>query len=116
MPLTRRAFLKNSALVTAGAALSARSWGQVDGANGDIRLAVAGLNGRGKNHLKYISDVKGARVVALCDVDSAVLQKTAPQLGRPVKTYTDIRELLASPDIDAVTVATPNHWHSLMGI
>lgn len=116
MSLTRRTFLKQSALFTAGAALSARSWGQVTGANGDIRLAVAGLNGRGKNHLKYISEVKGARVVALCDVDSAVLQKTATQLGRPVKTYTDIRELLASPDIDAVTVATPNHWHSLMGI
>ena len=112
----RRTFLKGTVLTAASLALSARSWGQVAGANGDVRVAVVGLNGRGKNHLKSLSEIKGVRVVALCDVDKAVLAKTAATLGGGVKTFTDIRELLASPEIDAITVATPNHWHSLMGI
>ncbi len=113
--LSRRAFLKTSTLAAAGLALSARSWGQVTGANSDIRVAVAGLNGRGKAHLKSLSGLKGVRIVALCDVDSAVLAKTV-QSYPGAKTYANVRELLASPDIDAITIATPNHWHSLMGI
>jgi len=117
--LSRRTFLKTSALATAGVVLSARSWGQVAGANSDVRVAVVGLNGRGKNHLKSLSEIPGVRIVALCDVDTAVLEKTVKALpggGAGVKTYTDIRELLASPEVDAITVATPNHWHSLIGI
>lgn len=115
--LTRRAFLRNSAVVAT--AFSARSWAQVPGANGDIRVAVIGLNGRGKNHLGSLARVKGVRVVALCDVDSVVLEKTKAGLpggGAGVKTFTDVRELLKSPDIDAVTIATPNHLHSLQAV
>src|ERR1700709_587227 len=113
--LSRRAFLRTSTLAVAGVALSARSWSQVVGANSDVRVAVVGLNGRGKNHLGSLSKLKGVRIAALCDADSAVLEKTA--LAYPgAKTYADVRELLASPDIDAITVATPNHWHSLMAI
>jgi predicted dehydrogenase len=114
--LTRRTFLKTSAIAAAGVALSARSWGQVSGANGDIRVAVIGLNGRGKDHVRRLSEIKGVRIVALCDVDSTVLAKAAAPFGGAVKTYSDIRELLNSSEIDAVTIATPNHWHSLMGI
>lgn len=114
--LTRRSFIRNSALAAAGVALSARSWGRIVGANDDIRVAVVGLNGRGQSHLESLAKVRGVRLVAVCDVDTAVLAKNIAKLGSSVKTYTDIRELLASPDIDAITVATPNHWHSLMGI
>ncbi len=111
----RRTFLKASTLAIAGVALSARWWGAVVGANSNIRVAVVGLHGRGKNHLSSLSKLKGVRIVALCDVDSFVLAKTAA--AHPgAKTYSDIRELLASPEIDAITIATPNHWHSLMGI
>ncbi len=116
---TRRHFLKTTALVAATTALSARSWAQVVGANGEVRVAVVGLNGRGKNHLTSLKEIKGARIAALCDVDRVLLEKTAAKLateGITVKTYTDVRELLASPDIDAITIATPNHWHSLLGI
>ncbi|MDB6115301.1 MAG: oxidoreductase domain protein [Lacunisphaera sp.] len=113
---TRRNFLKTSALAAAGVALSARSWAQVVGANSDVRVAVVGLNGRGKNHLTSLSKIPGVRVVAICDVDTAVLEKTAKTLPAGVKTYTDVRELLGARDIDAVTIATPNHWHSLMAI
>ena len=116
--LTRRRFLKSSALLTA-TAWSARSWAQVAGANSDVRVAVVGLNGRGKAHLASLAKVKGVRLVALCDVDSAVLERTKSGLGatgETVKTYTDLRELLASPEVDAITIATPNHWHSLQAI
>jgi predicted dehydrogenase len=115
--LSRRTFLKSSALAAAGAALPARAWGNILGANSDIRVAVIGLNGRGKNHLSSLAKIPGVRVVAICDVDSALLDKVKPTVnGGDVKTYTDLREVFASPDIDAVTIATPNHWHSLAGI
>jgi predicted dehydrogenase len=114
--LSRRTFLKTTALATAGVALSARSWSQVVGANGDVRVAVVGLNGRGKSHLESLSKAKGARVVALCDADSAILARTAAAVGGGVQTFGDLRELLASPDVDAITIAMPNHWHSLAGI
>jgi predicted dehydrogenase len=116
-PLTRRDFIKASALATAGVAFSARSWAQVTGANGDIRVAVLGLNGRGKNHLTSLKAVKGVRIVALCDPDTAVLDKVKPTVNDgDMKTYVDVRELLTSSDIDAITIATPNHWHSLAAI
>ena len=117
MSSNRRSFIKTSLLAAAGAALPARAWSQVLGANADIRVAVIGLNGRGRNHLTSLAKIPGVRVVALCDADMAVLDKVKPTVnGGNVKIYQDIRELLASPDIDAVTIATPNHWHSLAAI
>jgi predicted dehydrogenase len=116
---TRRQFLRTTALAATAAALSPRSWAQAAGANGDVRVAVIGLNGRGREHLRQLRAVPGVRVAALCDVDTAVLERTAEALAKdglaPLK-FTDVRELLASPEIDAVTVATPNHWHALAGI
>lgn len=120
--LSRRSFLKSSAFAAAGVALSARSWGQVAGANGDLRVAVIGLNGRGRNHLTSLLGIKGVKIAALCDVDSAVLERTRTitvdgrQPYADAKTYTDMRDVFASKDIDAVTIATPNHWHALAGI
>ena len=117
--LSRRSFLKTAAWASAGAALSARSWGQVAGANSDIRVGVVGLNGRGKSHVKGFGQVPGVRVAALCDVDSAVLDKVAAgerAAGRNPQTFGDVRELIASRDIDAITIATPNHWHALIAI
>ena len=117
MSSNRRSFIKTSLLAAAGAALPARAWSQVLGANADIRVAVIGLNGRGKNHLSSLAKIPGVRVVAICDPDSDVIAKVKPTVnGGDVKTYTDLRELFASADIDAVTIATPNHWHSLAAI
>ena len=116
---SRRAFLKTVTLATTATFLSARSWGQVTGANGDVRVAVVGLNGRGRNHLTSLRAVSGVRIAAICDVDTAVLAKVATELakdGLAPEQFTDVRALLASPNIDAITIATPNHWHSLMGI
>ena len=115
----RRTFLKTAALGPAIATLSARSWAQVAGANNDIRVAVIGLNGRGQNHLSSLKALRGVRIAAICDVDTVVLEKTAAQLAKDGITpekFTDLRKLFEAPGIDAVTIATPNHWHSLAAI
>lgn len=119
--LSRRTFLKTSAALGL-TALTARSWAQVPGANSDVRVAVVGLNGRGRNHLASLARIPGVRIVALCDVDTAVLErvKASTVNGRQpyaqAKAYVDLRDLLASPDVDAITIATPNHWHALQAI
>ncbi len=118
--ISRRTFVKTAALAASGGALPARAWRRVLGANGDVRVAVIGLNGRGGNHVSTLARIPGVRVVALCDPDSAVLAKakaaTQAATAGDVATYADIRALLASHDVDAVTIATPNHWHSLAAI
>ncbi len=116
---TRRSFLKSSILTTAALSLSARSYSQTEGANSDIRVAVVGFNGRGGDHIQNYLKIKGVRIVALCDVDTAVLAKGAAQLkakGVEVETFQDIRKLLESKEVDAISIATPNHWHSLGAI
>ena len=114
---SRRTFIKTSLVSAAGIALPSRAWSKVLGSNSDLRVAVIGLNGRGKNHLSSLAKIAGVRIVAICDADTAVLDAVKPTVnGGDVKTYQDIRELLASRDVDAVTIATPNHWHSLAAI
>jgi predicted dehydrogenase len=119
--MNRRNFLKGSLLTAATVSFSARSWAQVPGASDTVRVAVVGFNGRGKDHIggmKRLKDKK-VKIVALCDVDQRVLQAGVASFnkdGDVVDGYTDIRKLLENKDIDAVTVATPNHWHSLATI
>jgi predicted dehydrogenase len=124
--MNRRTFLRNSLLVSASLAAAPR-WGwtapkptaRIRGANDDIRVAVAGFNGRGQSHIQGFQKIKGVRVVALCDVDQTVLDKavkTFADRGQPVAAYRDIRKLLEDPNIDAVSFATPNHWHALGAI
>lgn len=113
--LARRSFLKRSLLATSTIAWSARSWSQVAGANGDVRVGVIGFHGRGGDHLKGLSRLSGVRITALCDVDSSVL--AAEGQKRPgVEMSADLRRLLDSKNVDAVSIATPNHWHSLAAI
>lgn len=118
LPFTRRAFLKSST-VAAGASLAPRSWARVAGANGDVRMAVVGLNGRGGAHIKVWGQTKGVRLVALCDIDTAVLERAAQPLrsrGEAIQSFRDLREMLARPDIDAISIATPHHQHALQAI
>jgi predicted dehydrogenase len=114
--LSRRTFLRNAALAGAATALSARSWAQVAGANGDIRIAVVGINSRGKSLLGEFRKLPGVRVVALCDVDTAVLDAVAKTAGGDVKKFVDYRDLLSAPGIDGVVIATPNHQHALQAV
>src|SRR5208283_4189623 len=88
-------------------------------ANGDIRIAVAGLNSRGRGIARDFRAMRGVRVVTLCDVDTAVLDRemaTAKAAGAPADAVVDYRELLPRGDIDAIAIATPNHLHALQSI
>jgi predicted dehydrogenase len=123
---TRREFVKASVITAASASLwPTLARGQntnthVPGANGDIRIAVVGLNSRGKNHIdRGYGDMKGVRLVAICDPDTAILDSTYDKYKDKfpnLQKYRDYRKLLESPDIDAVSLATPNHWHALGAI
>ena len=116
---TRRSFLKSAAVAAAGAACSARSWSQVAGANDDVRLAIAGLNGRGKELAVAFHAIPGVRLVALCDCDTAVLDReiaAARARGQSPDRVVDYRELLPRADIDAIAIATPNHLHAMQSI
>ena len=117
--MNRRKFLKSTLAASTALSLPARLRAQTPGANEDIRVAVIGFNQRGENHISEYLKVKGVRLVALCDVDAKVLDKGKAQLlqkGADVATYQDIRKLLESKDVDAISIATPNHWHSLAAI
>jgi predicted dehydrogenase len=117
MKLTRRSFLTKTALATGALTFSVNK--RVLGANSDIRVAVVGFHGRGTDHINGLRHVDGVRLVALCDVDKHVLGngvEAAKNRGENVQGYTDIRKLLENKDIDAISIATPNHWHSLAAI
>jgi predicted dehydrogenase len=111
----RRNFLKT----TAGLAAAMQS-GRILGANDRVRIAVIGLRGRGLDHLKTFSKIQGVEIAAVCDIDENVIAQRLDdieKLGAPKpNTFTDVRKLLEDKSIDAVSVATPNHWHSLIGI
>src|SRR5690349_668310 len=94
--------------------------GKVLGANDRVRLAICGVRGRGTDHLKGFANVPGVQIAAMCDIDESVLNQRlgdAEKMGMPrPKGYGDIRKLLEDKAIDAVSIATPNHWHALMAI
>ncbi len=119
----RRDFIKKSTVATAGLAfsLSAKSYGNILGANDRVNFAVIGLNGRGKAHIAAINTLqKNVKIAAICDVDkrvfSSLSKKFKGQDIEKVKPYEDFRKVLDNKDIDAVTIATPDHWHASMGI
>src|SRR5205085_3651982 len=113
-------FLETTAkTVTVGAAALALG-GKVLGANERVRIAICGVRGRGKDHISGFAKVPGVEIAALCDVDETVLNRgldsvAALGVARP-QGYADIRKLLENKDIDAISIATPNHWHALMAI
>ncbi|NLF71455.1 MAG: Gfo/Idh/MocA family oxidoreductase [Candidatus Anammoximicrobium sp.] len=110
----RRSFLKHT--LAAGAAAALLPTARVLGANDDVRVAVVGLRSQGKSHLRNYLNMQGVRVVALCDVDQAILDAEVQRLalrGQKVQAFRDFRKLLERNDIDAVSLVTPNHWHAL---
>lgn len=119
---SRRTFIKKSAagVIGVGFAFSARSYANILGANNRVNVAVVGLHGRGKAHLSAIYHTTNTRISAICDVDSRELTKTAELVnemnGQKPDVIVDIRKLLENKDIDAVTIATPDHWHAPMAI
>lgn len=119
--MTRRAFLQKTGAAGAGAAvsLSAASWSRVFGANDVIRVGIIGINNKGAQHIESFRALPNVRVTALCDVDQSILDREAAKFKErreSITLYRDLRDLLDSIDVDAVVIATPNHWHSLAAL
>jgi predicted dehydrogenase len=118
--VSRRRFLQTALAAASVTIAGTKSSGQVVGANDTIRLAIAGLNGRGKDHVKAFAGRKGVQVVCLVDPDTrtwAVPARMVEDRGHNTpRALRDIREALAAKDVDAVSVATPNHWHALITV
>src|SRR5437016_14547640 len=106
--------------VLGGSAVAASMTAQKLSANDTIRLAVLGVNGRGKEHIKGFQSQPGAEVAMLCDPDRSVADERALEFfdayQKPVKVVQDLRRVFDNKDIDAVSIATPNHWHALATI
>ncbi|MFO0888486.1 MAG: Gfo/Idh/MocA family oxidoreductase [Isosphaeraceae bacterium] len=121
--LSRRQFLNRSVAAGVGAGFAiggTRASGRILGANDTVRVAVAGLNGRGSAHVDEFGKQTGVAVVALVDPDTRTYEKRIRQVeshgGRTPSTVQDIRRVLDDKDVDVVSIATPNHWHALMTI
>jgi predicted dehydrogenase len=114
MTMNRRYFLMSSAAAAASAAKSPAS------PNDTVRVACVGVRGQGRAHIQVYSKMPNVEVVALCDVDENVLnerlQLAEKLTGKRPKGYVDFRRLLEDKSIDAVSIATPNHWHTLQTI
>jgi len=91
------------------------------GANGELRVVVIGVKGRGGSHIGGVLSHKKARLVGLCDIDTDQLDRKKKELEKRskltgLKTYTDYRKVCQDPDVDAVCIATCNHTHTLIAL
>ena len=111
----RRLFLKGAAAAVATSAFP------ILGANDRVNVAVVGMGGRGRDHVRFLSELKDqCNLRGVCDVNQAARERAVAQVekltgGKP-KQFSDMRALYEDREIDAVSVATPNHWHSLATI
>ena len=119
----RRRFLQTSSAIGASFLITGtKASGAAKGANDRVRIAVAGLNGRGKSHLDGWMGQDNVEVAYVIDPDKKVLEKTLAKLEAKTEGkfttqgFTDVRHALEDKTLDALSVATPNHWHSLMTI
>ncbi|HWS00895.1 MAG TPA: Gfo/Idh/MocA family oxidoreductase [Prolixibacteraceae bacterium] len=116
-----KSLLGTSGITIGGMGLSAKSYSSVIGANERVNIGIVGIRSQGQSHITGYSNVKDAQVTALCDVDSNLFDErikkhfTDKGVAKP-KVYTDMRKLYDDKEIDAVSIATPNHWHALASI
>ncbi|MCZ2148570.1 MAG: Gfo/Idh/MocA family oxidoreductase [Bryobacterales bacterium] len=111
---SRRRFLQASAALATSAF-------PILGANDRIQLGLVGLGGRGNDHMKFYGALDAdCRIAAVCDVNQAARERAVARIqnekGHSPKDYSDMRTMFESKDIDAVSIATPNHWHALAAI
>ena len=121
--VTRREFLDALAVGAAGMAVgtTAKSYGRILGSNDRLNFAVIGLNSRAYAHLSALkANRSAARVAYACDVDTNILQKFAKsvrqEMGDAPVPEKDFRRILEVKDVDAITIAAPDHWHTPMAI
>ena len=103
--------------MNSAAALGTTALSAVASPNDTVRIACVGLNGRGKSHMQAFTSLPNVDLVALCDVDDAVMAKASKfvteKRGKAPVAYSDLRKLLEDKSIDAISIATPNHLHTL---
>ena len=133
--LSRRGFLQRSSAAMMAMGVPAWFANEVVGAellaeeknvkkespNSRIVMGAIGTGGRGRGIMNNAMGQKGVEMIAACDVDKRHLNQGANQIknrrkGADVKKYSDFRKLLDNSDIDAVTIGTPDHWHTLIAI
>src|SRR5215470_6115246 len=118
--MKRRDFIKDSAAAAAASTLGFNIKTYAGSPNGVVRVAVVGVHGQGNAHIGAYSKMADVEIAAVCDVDDSVLKQRCGEIekktGKRPKEYADIRKLLEDKTIDAISIATPNHWHSLMGV
>jgi predicted dehydrogenase len=120
--MKRRAFITKTSAGAIALASAPLLWGQekkFQGANDRIRVAVIGIHGMGQSHIAAYSKLPNVEVAALCDVDQNLFPEIIEKHFKgktPPKTYQDLRRLFDDKSIDAVSVVTPNHWHTLAAI
>jgi len=121
--ITRREFLDTLAIGAAGLAVgsTAKSYAQILGSNDRLNFAVIGVRSRAYAHLSALkANKKDARIAYVCDVDSNTLKKfaadTEKEMGEAPATEKDFRHILQQKDVDAITIAAPDHWHTPMAI
>jgi len=121
--VTRREFLGSLTIGTAGLAVSAaaKSYSRILGSNERLNFAVIGLNGRGYAHLDALkANQRAARISHVCDVDGNMLSKFADATKREMEenpvAEKDFRRILEQKEVDAISIATPDHWHTPMAI
>ena len=105
-------FLSTAAAATVTSALR--------GADDKVNVAVVGLGGRGRDHMNSYLKLPDARIVALCDVDQAALERgqalVEKATGAKPKGYADMRQVFDDKSVQAVSMPLPNHWHALSTI
>ena len=122
--ITRREFVKKGSVgLAAGTVLmstSAKSYANILGANDRINMAVIGIRGRGGSHIENFTKMKDVRMKYLVDIDENQFPRRVKQVediaGYKPKTEWDMRKVYDDKEIDAVSIATPNHWHALATI
>ncbi|WP_353062971.1 Gfo/Idh/MocA family oxidoreductase [Tunturibacter psychrotolerans] len=121
--ITRREFLDTLAVGAAGLAVgsTAKSYAQILGANDRVNFAVIGVRSRAYAHLSALkANKKDARIAYVCDVDTNTMKKfatdTEKEMGEAPATDQDFRHILQKKDVDAITIAAPDHWHTPMAI
>ncbi len=117
--LTRRSFTKVGAAaaigLTAARSIPARQ-ARAAGANDRIRLGFVGVANRGGQLIDGFTEHQDIEIAALCDVDQLTLGKARERFTGNVDTYGDFRQLMDRKDIDAVVIATPDHWHAIQTV
>src|SRR4051794_25614845 len=114
--MERRHFLLSSAAAAGG--FAARP--MLGSPNDRVRVACVGVRGQGGSHIKNYLKMPNVEIAAVCDIDESVLNKRLGDIekesGKKPAGYTDLRKVLENKDIDAISIATPNHNHTLQTI